>query len=122
MQLALTLSQHQESDRKGRSKVTFHLSYQLRVSVEERAIIDRYGLAHRYVVGDHTSPSDLAHTIERLLKGDSFSWSSTELVLQREQVVMKAAKNASALLSQVAAFNGRERIIDLDPGLDSESG
>ena len=123
MQLGLTRSQTSETDRKGRpTGVKFHLAYQLRVTAEERALIDHYGLSERYVVGDYNSPNGLGHTIERLLAGSSHTGSSTDGVLQYEQLVMKGARNAAALVSQVAAFDGQERLIDLAPATEPDAG
>lgn len=120
MQLAVTRSQHEDTDRKGRSRgVLFRLDYQLRASPEERSIIERYGLGDRYVVGDFSS--SLGHTLERMLKGDTHSGSSTDSVLQFQQLIMKAARTAAALVSQIAAFDGREMILDLETSSESDS-
>lgn len=114
MQLSLTRSQRETTDRKGRPSGTeFVLNYRLVVTPDERSTIERYGLGSRYVVGDITKSATVSHTIERLLRGDSYTASTTDGVLEFEQVVLKGARNAAALVSQVAAFDGRERVIEL---------
>jgi hypothetical protein len=120
MQISLTRSQHQETDRKGRVKGTeFRLDYQLRVTDEERSLIERYDLGERLVVGKYDSPPDLRHTINRLLEGSSVVRDTTDNVLQFEQLVMKGGRNAAALVSQLSAFNGTEQIVDLNPTEES---
>lgn len=119
VQLALTRSQLEKTDRKGRTKgVTFQLAYQLRVSPEEETLIERYGLGSHYVIG---KPNDIhSYTLQGMIDGSSYSGPYTDTVLLHEQLVMKGARNAAALVSQVAAFDGRERIIDLAAGTDSD--
>jgi hypothetical protein len=120
--LAVTRSQTQETDRKGRpTGVVFHLSYQLRVSPEERATIERYGLQDVFVVGEPANSNSTGHTIARLLAGDTYSRSSADSVLHWEQLVLKGALNAAGRVSQVAAFDGREMLIELDSRGQSES-
>ena len=121
MQLAITLSQQELRNRRGHFKgVKFHLTYQLRASEEERALLDRYGLSSRCVIGKHDHHDWLQYTVKKLLDGGSHSGSEADSVLLNEKLIMKGAVNASTLLSQIAAFDGNEKVIDLAPGPNSD--
>lgn len=113
MHLLIKREQKENRDRKDRIKgIDYVVTYQLKATEEEQASIDRHGLSRTYVVGDHSSP--YRQTIADLLEGGSFSEATTQLALQRQEIVAKGARNAAALLSQIEAFDGRETIVELN--------
>lgn len=98
--------------RMGRTKVTYKVTYRLLPNDQESAIIEQHSLSRDYMIGDPGSPHSL--TLAELIEGGVYTETSADLVLKKEALALKAARNAAISVANVMAFDGENQTIDLN--------